>query len=421
MAKVTPLSATQVKQALTNNKVKAATENGKVFKMRDGEGLHLRIRPNGSRTWVLEYVQPYTKKRTSLSFGTYPEISLAQAREEKTKVRELLSQNVDPKVQREEIIRDKKLAITNTLESVYLSWFELKKIKIKASTAKGISEKFIKYVIPALGHRPINKISAPEVIEILKPIAAKGTLETNVKIMRYLNEVMTFAVNTGVIANNPLINIKAAFQAPKTKHMPTLKPKELPELMKALASSSAKLITRYLIEWQLHTMVRPGEAAQARWTEIDFKNKCWVIPAETMKKDRDHTVPLSDHTLSLLMQLQPYSGHREFIFPGDRNPNTHASVASANNALKRMGFRNRLVAHGMRSIASTTLNEQGFDPDVIETALSHIDQNEVRRAYNRSDYLERRRVMMAWWSEHIESAAKGNFSLSADTKMLRAV
>jgi len=121
------------------------------------------------------------------------------------------------------------------------------------------------------------------------------------------------------------------------------------------------------------------------------------------------------------MQLQPYSGHREFIFPGDRNPNTHASVASANNALKRMGFRNRLVAHGMRSIASTTLNEQGFDPDVIETALSHIDQNEVRRAYNRSDYLERRRVMMAWWSEHIESAAKGNFSLSADTKMLRAV
>lgn len=421
MAKVTPLSPTEVKNALNNIKVKAAIESAKVFKMRDGSGLYLRIRPSGSRAWIQEYVQPYTGKRTSLSFGSYPEVSLAQARAERTKLRELLAQQIDPKAQRDEIIQNEKLAATNTLESIYLNWFELKQATIASNTAKGISLKFIKYVIPALGHRPLNKISAPEVIQVLKPIAAKGAFETNAKIMRYLNEVMTYAVNTGLVANNPLINIKAAFQTSKTQHMPALKPEELPELMNKLNSADIKLITRYLIEWQLHTMVRPGEAAKAKWSEIDFENKVWEIPAETMKKNRSHTVPLTDQTLILLDQLKPMSGHREYIFPGDRSPSTHANVATANTALKRMGFKNRLVAHGMRSIASTTLNEQGFDPDVVEAALSHIDPNEVRRAYNRSDYLTRRRVMMAWWSKHIEEAAAGNFSLCANTKMLRVV
>lgn len=227
---------------------------------------------------------------------------------------------------------------------------------------------------------------------------------------------MTYAVNTGLMHSNPLSGIKAAFEKPKKQNMPTIPPNQLPKLMKALSIASIKIITRSLIEWQLHTMIRPGEAAGTEWCEIDFENKLWNIPAERMKtKKRDHSIPLSEQALALLNNLKPISGHRKHVFPGDRKPKKHANTETANAALKRMGFKNMLVAHGMRSLASTTLNEQGFDPDVIESALAHSDKNEVRRAYNHAEYIERRKEMMSWWSQHIENAANGNMSLSVQT------
>jgi integrase len=159
-------------------------------------------------------------------------------------------------------------------------------------------------------------------------------------------------------------------------------------------------------------MVRPSEAAGATWAEIDLDNKLWNIPAERMKKKRAHSVPLTDQTLSLLEAMRPFSGNREHIFPADRNPRSSANSQTANMAIKRMGYGGKLVAHGLRSIASTSLNEQGFDPEIIEAALAHVDQNEVRRAYNRSDYLERRRKLMDSWSDHIEQAAMGNLGIA---------
>jgi integrase len=241
---------------------------------------------------------------------------------------------------------------------------------------------------------------------------AKGSLETVKRLSQRLNEVMNYAVNTGLIQANPLTGIKAAFKKPVKQHMPTLAPEQLPELMKTISYASIKLVTRCLIEWQLHTMVRPNEAACTRWDEIDLENMLWVIPAERMKMKREHVVPITRQAAELLERLQPISGHREFVFPADRDPKTHTNEQTANAALKRMGFNQRLVAHGMRALASTTLNEQGFDGDVVEAALAHVDKNEVRRAYNRADYLERRRVMMDWWSEHIEIATTGKLSNS---------
>jgi integrase len=246
----------------------------------------------------------------------------------------------------------------------------------------------------------------------MKPIVAKGSLETVKRLSQRLNEVINYAVNTGLIQANPLTGIKAAFNKPVKQHMPTLTPEELPELMKAIGYASIKLVTRCLIEWQLHTMSRPSEAARAQWKEIDLENMLWVIPAERMKMKREHIVPITIQSAELLERLKPISGHREFVFPADRNPKKHTNVQTANAALKRMGFHNRLVAHGMRALASTTLNEQGFDGDVVEAALAHVDKNEVRRAYNRADYVERRRVMMDWWSEHIEIASTGKLSQS---------
>ena len=201
--------------------------------------------------------------------------------------------------------------------------------------------------------------------------------------------------------------------------MPTLTPDQLPELMKTISYASIKIVTRCLIEWQLHTMVRPSEAAGAKWSEIDLDNNQWLIPAERMKKKRDHTVPLTKQTIELLERLQPISGHREYLFPADRDPKKHANESTANAALKRMGYHKKLVAHGMRALASTTLNEQGFDGDVIEAALAHVDKNEVRRAYNRAEYIERRRKLMYWWSENIEQAQTGE--LNKSNKGLKAV
>lgn len=249
-------------------------------------------------------------------------------------------------------------------------------------------------------------------ISVLKPLAAKGTLETTSKIIGHINEVMRHAVNTGLLHHNSLSGIRSAFETAKVTHMPTLKPDELPELMKALNYASIKLTTRCLIEWQLHTMVRPSEAAGAKWEEIDTENNMWIIPAERMKMKIQHAVPLTNQTLAILEMMRPLSEHKPHIFPSDRKHIEQSNPQTANKALQRMGFKGRLVAHGMRSIASTILNEQGFDGDVIESALAHLEKNEVRRAYNRAEYLERRRTLMCWWSEHIENASTGNISIA---------
>jgi integrase len=232
---------------------------------------------------------------------------------------------------------------------------------------------------------------------------------------------MTHALNTGILQHNPLSGIRSAFSAPKVTNMPTIKPDELGKLMKDISYASIKLVTRCLIEWQLHTMTRPSESAKAEWSEIDLDNKLWVIPAERMKMRLEHKVPLTEQAMEILERLKPITGHRKHLFPSHIDHKRHCNVETANKALIRMGYKNRLVAHGLRALASTTLNEQGHDPDVIESALSHVDKNEVRRAYNRSEYLERRRVLMCYWSLHIENAATGQINNEDNIKRLNVV
>ena len=403
MAKTNPLTNTEVKQAKPREKV---------YKLSDGKGLQLRIKPNGNKSWLLDYVKPHTGKRSSIGFGGYPEVSLADARKLRDSARQGLAKGIDPKEHKDEIKRVQQEKHANTFFHVATNWFEIKKTEIKPDTAKDLWRSLEIHLFPSLAKYPISKITAPIVIDELKPIAAKGTLETVKRLSQRLNEIMTYAVNTGLIHANPLTGIRSAFKKPAKQNMPTISPDELPYFLKTLQYASIKLVTRCLIEWQLHTMVRPSEAAGAKWSEIDLENNLWVIPAERMKKAREHTVPLTEQSLEILQRLQPISGHREYVFPADRDPKKHANESTANAAIKRMGYHNRLVAHGMRSLASTTLNEQGFDGDVIEAALAHVDKNEVRRAYNRAEYLERRQKLMYWWSKHIENAQHGKFDKS---------
>jgi len=409
MAKTNPLTNTEVKQAKPREKV---------YKLGDGNGLQLRVKPTGGKSWLLDYIKPYTNKRTSVGLGAYPAVSLADARKKRDKAKELLAKDIDPKEHKDELARQQKEKLSNTFEQVAANWYQVKKAEVSPDHAKDLWRSLEIHIFPALGKHPISKITAPIVIDELKPIAAKGSLETVKRLTQRLNEIMNYAVNTGLIHASPLTGIKAAFKKPEKKNMPTLTPDQLPELMKAISYASIKIVTRCLIEWQLHTMVRPSEAAGAKWCELDLENNLWVIPAERMKKKREHTVPLTKQTLELLEYLKPISGHREYIFPADRNPKKHANESTANAALKRMGFHKKLVAHGMRALASTTLNEQGFDGDVIEAALAHVDKNEVRRAYNRAEYIERRHKLMYWWSEHIEQAQTGKFFNSINSKVV---
>lgn len=406
---------------LTNTEVKQAKPKDKVYKLSDGGGLQLRVKTNGTKSWLLDYFKPFTKKRTSLGLGAYPEISLAEARKKRVAARELLAKDIDPKEHKDDKHREQVLAATNTLKSVAESWFAIKKTTIAENTAKSLWRKFENHVFPKLGHRPIDKILAPEAIDALKPLAAKGNFETTGKIIGHLNNIMNHAVNIGILHHNPLSGIRSAFQTAKSTNMPTIRPHELGKLMKDISYASILLTTRCLIEWQLHTMTRPSESAKAQWSEIDLDNKLWTIPAERMKMRIEHKVPLTPQTIEILDRLKPLSGHRKYLFPSYTDHNKHCNTESANKALGRMGYKNKLVAHGLRALASTTLNEQGHDPDVIESALAHVDKNEVRRAYNRAEYLERRRVLMCYWSQHIENTATGKVSNKDNIRCLNVV
>lgn len=401
----------RIAKPLTNTEVKQAKPKNKVYSLSDGGGLQLRVKPNGSKLWLFDYYRPFTKVRTCLSFGSYPEVSIADARNKRKAARELLAKEIDPKEHRDENDLKIKREHANTLEHIAAQWLEVKKSSVSTEHANDTWRSLDLHIFPSLGKLPIHNISAVKTIDTIKPVAAKGSLETVKRLCQRLNEIMIFAVNTGILTANPLSGISKAFQAPTKQHLPTLKPDQLPELMQAIMTASIKRTTRCLIEWQLHTMVRPNEAAGTSWGEIDFESKLWTIPAARMKKKKEHIVPLTDQCIALLEFMKPISGHREHVFPADRNSRTHINSSTANMALKRMGYSGQLVSHGFRALASTTLNEQGFDFDVIEAALAHTGKDEVRNAYNRANYLARRKPIMEWWSNHIEQAASGRMNL----------
>ena len=410
----------KVTTRLTDKEIKSAKAADKEYNLFDGGGLRLRVKPNGSKHWLLNYYRPNSKKRANLSLGKYPDLPLAIARKQSQEARELLAQGIDPQEDKKRKQQEHKTIHQHTLLNVSKEWFDIKQCDITPDYAVDIWRSLELHIFPNLSNTPIKDITAPLIIEQLKPIEAKGSLETVKRLAQRLNEIMDFATNCGLVTANPLTGIKAAFKKPKKENMASLKPSELPELISAIANASIKRTTRCLIEWQLHTMTRPSEAAGTRWDEIDLETKIWTIPPARMKKRREHRIPLTEQAIALLETMMPISQHREFVFPADRDPQKPCNSQTANMALKRMGFAGRLVSHGLRSLASTTLNEQGFEADLVEAALAHVDDNQVRSAYNRTDYLERRLPMMVWWSGHIEAAALGSLSVTG-TKKLKVI
>lgn len=386
---------------LTNTEVLRSKATDKDITLHDGDGLFMVVKTTGKKLWRFRYQRPATKQRTMIGLGSFPALSLADARRVRADYLSLLANGIDPQTQAEQLTEQQQIALDSIFSTVAANWFALKQASVTPDYAKDIWRSLEKDVFPVIGEIPVQEIKARKLVEALKPIKARGALETVRRLVQRINEIMIYAVNTGLIDANPASGIGMAFEKPKKQNMPTLRPEELPKLMQSLGMSNLTISTRCLIEWQLLTLARPSEAAGSRWVEIDLDAKLWTIPPERMKAKREHIVPLSSQAIELLMKLAPISRHREYIFPSRNDPKKPMNSQTANAALKRIGYSKKLVAHGLRSIASTAMNEMGFNADVIEAALSHIDKNEVRRAYNRSLYLEKRVELMQWWGDLI--------------------
>ena len=404
----------KITRPLTNTEINNARGKAKEYNLADGLGLALRVRPGGEKYWIFNYQRPITKIRANISLGIYPTVSLSSARVIRTEYRDLLAQSIDPKHHRKDNLAANQAAAANTLEKVAADWLCVKKSKVSNDHAEDIWRSLTLHIFPYIGPKPINSITAPAVISVLKAIEARGSYETVKRLCQRLNEIMVFGVNTGIILGaNPLSGIKDAFIAPTKKHLPTLLPHQLDDLVTRIYGASIRLTTRNLVLWQLHTMVRPSEAAAAEWGEIDLEAKLWAIPASRMKKKRQHIVPLSPEMIEILELMRVISSRSQFIFPSEVKALESMNSQTANMALKRMGYGGQLVSHGMRSLASTILNEHGFAPDIVESALAHTDKNTVRAAYNRAEYVDRRRDMMDWWSKRVSQSRTTDSSVGA--------
>jgi integrase len=388
---------------LTNTEVLRSKATDKDLTLHDGDGLFMVVKTTGKKLWRFRYQKPTTKKRTMIGLGAFPALSLADARRLRADYLSLLANGIDPQTQAERVTEQQQLALDSIFSTVARSWFALKQASVTPDYAKDIWRSLEKDVFPAIGEIPVQEIKARKLVEALEPIKARGALETVRRLVQRINEIMTYAVNTGLIDANPASGVGMAFEKPKKQNMPTLRPEELPKLMRSLVMSNLSVPTRCLIEWQLLTLVRPSEASGARWSEIDLESKLWKIPAERMKAKREHIVPLSVEALEILEVMKPLSSRREHIFPSRNDPKQPMNSQTANAALKRIGFGGKLVAHGLRSIASTAMNEAGHNADVIEAALAHSEKNEVRKAYNRSTYLRQRVDLMNWWGDLVNS------------------
>ncbi|HID9471166.1 TPA: integrase domain-containing protein [Serratia liquefaciens] len=392
---------------LTHTEVQKAKALEKDLTLHDGDGLFLLVKTTGKKLWRFRYLRPGTSSRTMVSLGAYPALSLADARQIRAEKLAILARGIDPQAKEAAEAEQQQIAQESIFLNVAKQWFALKQASVSTKHAEDIWRSLQKDILPSIENVPVQDIKARLLIQVLEPIKARGALETVRRLVQRINEIMIYAVNTGLIDANPASGIGNAFERPKKQHMPTIRPEELPKLMRTISMSNLSIPTRCLLEWQLLTLIRPAEASATAWAEIDIENREWRIPAERMKAKRDHIVPLSDQALEILEIMHPISGRREHVFPSRNDPRKPMNSQTANAALKRIGYGGKLVAHGLRSIASTALNEQGFNSDVIEAALSHAIHDEVRKAYNRSTYLEQRFELMNWWGMKIKNSYGG--------------
>jgi integrase len=397
--------------SLTTLQIKSAKAKSKPFKLADERGLYLLINPNGSKLWKLKYRFAGIEKK--LSLGAYPDVTLADARTKRDEARKQLSNSIDPGVFKTSLKRAQNVAAENSFENIAREWHSKFTPKWTKSHGERILIRFEKNVFPWIGKRPISEITAPELLSPLRRIEARGAYETAHRTLQICGQVFRYAIITSRAERDPSMDLRGALSPVKQKHHASItEPKEVAKLLRAINEYSGFYVTRCALKLAPMLFVRPGELRKAEWSEFNFENAEWRIPAEKMKMRQLHIVPLSTQALTILNELIALTGNGRYLFPSIRSNKRPMSENTILGALRRLGYTNEeMTGHGFRSLASTLLNEQGWNRDAIERQLAHAERNNIRAAYNYAEYLQERRRMMQHWSDYLDNLSHNKAGL----------
>jgi integrase len=388
--------------ALRDLEIRALKPADRIYKRTDERGLYIEVRPNGAKLWRLKYRHAGKDKR--IAFGAYPEVGLAEARRRRDEARRKLRDGVDPGAERR---REKLLAKYNAANSfgdVATEYIDKMVAEGRAVATTSKASWLLEQMSP-IAREPIADLKPIDVLAALKRIEAKGKHETARRCRSFASRVFRFGVATGRAETDPTSVLRGALIAPKVQHHGAiLEPDAVGELLRSIDAYSGNLITRLAMQIAPHVMARPGELRLATWAEFDLELAVWKVPAERMKMRRPHAIPLSRQVLGHLSDLHALTGPSGYTFPAFHTSRRPMSENTINQAFRRMGYAaGEVTAHGLRTTASTLLNESGkWSSDAIERSLAHADSNAIRGIYNRGIYWEERVAMHQWWSDYLD-------------------
>jgi len=393
------LAAVQIRNA----KVKE-----KPYKLADGKGLYFHVARSGKKTWRYRY--KLAGKESTFTLGEYPLMSLEQARIARTEAREHVKNGKNPAQERraekqEEIAKTEaaRTASKNTFEFIALEWIGQQRERWSHDHVTAVLASLKNNAFPLLSETPVDAITPPMILQTIRRIEKRGSLEIASKVLQRITAVLRYAVQTGRATFNPAAEMRGVLKSRKVKHRAALSAEDLPEFLQKLRDGDIHVTTKLALQFTILTAARSGEARGATWDEIDLEGTIWRIPAEQMKMSTPHNVPLSRQAVAILERMGRLFGQEGLVFPGIRDHNKQLSENTMLYALYRLGYHSRATVHGFRATFSTIANESGFDGDVIEKALAHEERNRVRAAYHRSEYIEQRREMMQWWADYLDS------------------
>ena len=388
--------------ALTDTTVRNAKPLAKPYKLADAQGMYLHVKPNGGKHWRLKY--RFNGKEKLMALGTYPDVSLAQARERKMEARKLLTSNIDPsevkKAEKRGLLEDH----ANSFETIAREWHENQRLSWTPRHASYVLRRLEADLFPPLGSLSIQNMTAPQLLATLRTIESRGAIDLAHRAHQVCGQIFRYAIATGRAIRDVSSDLRGALKTRGITHHAKLEAAELPEFLSKLEDYDGGLQTKIGLKLMLLTFVRTTELRGARWEEFYLDKQEWRIPAERMKMRDPHIVPLSTQALALIQELKLLTGHSKHLFPNRNKPQAFISENTFLYALYRMGYHSRATTHGFRGTASTILNEHGFRPDVIERQLAHAERNKVRASYNSAQYLPERRSMMQWWANYLDTA-----------------
>ncbi|WP_421793889.1 tyrosine-type recombinase/integrase [Hydrocarboniphaga effusa] len=389
---------------LSDTAVRNAKPADKAFKLTDERGMYLLVQQAG-KYWRLDY--RFGGKRRTLALGVYPDVSLKAARDRRDDARRLISEGIDPGTHKK--LTKAKEQSADSFEAVALEWLAKFSPNWTPDHGDRIKRRLEVDVFPWLGARQVGDITPPELLATVRRIEGRGALETAHRALQNCGQVFRYAVATGRAVRDPSGDLRGALPPVKEKHHASITdPKAIGELLRSIQSYKGHFATISALRLAPLVFVRPGELRHAEWAEFDLTAKEWRIPGEKMKARAPHIVPLSDQAVAILEELQPLTGRSRYVFPSVRTNTRPMSEITVLAALRRLGYKSgEMTGHGFRSMASTLLNEQGWNRDAIERQLAHAERNNVRAAYNYAEFLPERRKMMQAWADYLDRLAEG--------------